>query len=153
MDGQKIDITLRRVCATCQTEEPMHFCDDLQTMGENTTLEMRVDPDEFTLCPVCGNPLRLRIKAQPYELVNHLDTPVARAMYEWERSHEHKSHTIETRKIDDDRFEATVQELSVTVTGATQKEALNEALLAIHLNTMEEYKKLKREAEEQTDGR
>ncbi len=143
-----IDITLKILCTTCQTEKPLRYGQRLFTMGEYSALEMRVDPDEFTLCPTCGNPLRLRIQAQPYELVNHLDTPVARAMYEWERSHEHKSHTIETRKTDDDRFEATVQELGVTVTGATEHDALNEAMLAIQLNMMEEYKKMKRDAEE-----
>src|SRR5258708_39263482 len=148
MDDKKIDITLRRVCTTCQTEEPMHFCDDLQIMGENTTLEMRVDPDEFSLCAVCGNPMRLRIQAQPYELVHHLDTPVAQAMYEWERRQEHKSHTIETRKTDDGQFEAIVQELGVTVTGATEKEALNEVLRGIQLRMSEEAERQKREAEQ-----
>ena len=62
------------------------------------------------------------------------------------------SYTIETKKIDG-QFQSTVQELGVTVTGATEHDALTEATRAIHLNMMEEYKKQKREAKEQTDGR
>jgi hypothetical protein len=57
------------------------------------------------------------------------------------------SYTIETKKTDG-QFKATVKELGVTVTGATEHDALNEAMLAIQLNMMEEYKKQKREAEE-----
>ncbi len=110
-------------------------------------MELRVDPDEFLLCPTCGNPMRLCIKTQPYELANHLDTPVARALYERERRQERKAYTIETWKTDDGQFEATVPEIGVTVTGVTEHDALTEATRAIHLNMMEEYKKQKREAE------
>ena len=149
---QNIDLTIQKVCTTCKTEEPLRSIGPhggLTTVSEHTTIEMRIDPDEFLLCPTCGNPMRLHIKAQPYELVNHLDTPIAKALYEMERRQERKSHTIETRKTDDGQFEATVQELGVTVTGATEREAMREALLAIHLNMMEEYKKQKREAEKE----
>jgi hypothetical protein len=76
MDDQ-IDITLRIVCSTCHTEKPLrhgpkHNGNELFTLCEHAMLEMRIDPDEFTLCPTCGNPLRLRIQAQPYELVHHV---------------------------------------------------------------------------------
>lgn len=76
MDNQ-IDITLRIVCSTCSTEKPFHHGQKRQgtepfTLCEHALLEMRVDPDEFTLCPTCGNPLRLRIQAQPYEPVHHI---------------------------------------------------------------------------------
>jgi hypothetical protein len=71
MDDQ-IDITLRIVCSTCQTEKPLRVGKNrLFTIGEYSGMELRVDPDEFTLCPTCGNPLRLRIQAQPYEPVHH----------------------------------------------------------------------------------
>ena len=40
-----------------------------------------VRPGHAVVCR-CGNPLRLRIQAQPYELVNHLDTPVTQAIYD-----------------------------------------------------------------------
>lgn len=78
----QIDITLKILCTICQTEAPLRYGNVLFTVGESSTLEMRVDPDEFALCPTCGNPLRLRIQAQPYELGNHLDTPIAKAMYD-----------------------------------------------------------------------
>lgn len=79
----QIDITIQQVCATCRTERPFRYYGaGLITMGEHSNMELRVDPDEFSLCPGCGNPMRLRIQAQPYELVNHLDTPVAKAMYD-----------------------------------------------------------------------
>jgi len=73
-----VDITLRRGCATCKTEMPFrYFGNGLLTLGDHSNMELRVDPDEFSLRPTCGNPLRLYIQAYPYELVNHLDTPVA----------------------------------------------------------------------------
>ena len=85
MDTQgqtKIDITLHKVCSTCHIETPFRFLNDLITVGEHSTIECRVDADEFLPCLLCGNPMRLRIEAQPYELVNHLDSAVALAMYE-----------------------------------------------------------------------
>jgi hypothetical protein len=67
-----IDITLKILCTTCQTEKPLRYGKRLFTLSEQAMLEMRVDPDEFTLCPTCGNPLRLHIQAQPYELAHHV---------------------------------------------------------------------------------
>ena len=78
----QIDITIRQVCTTCRIERPFRYHGDLMTLGEQTRIEVRVDQDEFFPCPTCGNPMRLCIQAQPYELANHLDSPVARAMYD-----------------------------------------------------------------------
>ncbi len=79
----QIDITVQRVCSTCHTETPLHHLGGgLVTLGERSGMELRVDPDEFLLCSTCGNPMRLHVQCQPYELINHLDTPVARALYE-----------------------------------------------------------------------
>jgi hypothetical protein len=78
----QIDITLRKMCTSCHTDIPFRYVDGPMTIGERTTIECRVDADEFLPCSLCGNPLRLCIQAQPYELVNHLDSPVARAVYD-----------------------------------------------------------------------
>lgn len=78
----KIDITLTIVCSTCRTSKPFHTNLGIVTLSEHSVFEMRVDSDEFQLCPTCQNPLRLHIQAHPYELVNHLDSPIAVAMYE-----------------------------------------------------------------------
>jgi hypothetical protein len=78
----KIDITLSIVCSTCHTSKPFHTNLGMVTFSEHSFMEMRVDPDEFQLCPTCQNPLRLQLQAHPYELVNHLDSPVAQAMYD-----------------------------------------------------------------------
>jgi hypothetical protein len=78
----QIDITMQKVCTTCHTEIAFRYLGDIVTLSERTTVEVRVDADEFLPCAICGNPLRLCIKAQPYDLANHLDTPIARALYE-----------------------------------------------------------------------
>jgi hypothetical protein len=79
----RIDITLTIVCSTCRTSKLFRVNPPLPiTISEHGVIEMRVDPDEFQLCPTCHNPLRLHIQSQPYELVNHLDSPVAQAMYD-----------------------------------------------------------------------
>lgn len=78
----QIDIAISKVCAICQTKTPLRYGLELVTISERSRLGMRIDPAEFTLCPTCGNPQYLHIQAQPYELVNHLDTPVALYMYE-----------------------------------------------------------------------
>ena len=73
-----IDLTIQKMCSTCKTEMPFrYFGNGLLNLGDHSNMELRVDPDESSLCPTCGNPLRLYIQAYPYELVNHLDTPVA----------------------------------------------------------------------------
>lgn len=143
----QIDVTIQKVCSTCRTETPFRYLgSSLVTLGERSTMELRVDPDEFLLCPTCGNPMRLHIKCQPYELVNHLDTPVARALYEQERRREQevmKGYTIETKKTNG-QFEATVLEIGATVTGATENEAMTEAHRAIMHSMIAEYEKRKR---------
>jgi len=63
-----------------------------------------------------------------------------------------QSYTIETKK-GNSLYEATIQEIGVKVSAPTQHDALVEACRAIHLAMIEEAEKLKREAEEQTDGR
>ena len=86
MDTQgqaKIDITLQKVCPRCHTETPfIHYGDGLITLGEHSTMELHVVAEEFLPCHHCGNPMYLRIQAQPYELANHLDSAVALAMNE-----------------------------------------------------------------------
>jgi hypothetical protein len=78
----QIDITIDKVCTVCRTKTPLRYGPEFVTLSEHTTIDIRIDPDEFFLCATCGNSLRLHIQAQPYELVNHLDTPIARALYE-----------------------------------------------------------------------
>ena len=78
----QIDMTISKVCSTCHTKTPLRHRNEIVPFSERATLEVRIDPDEFLLCPTCGNPLRLNIQAQPYDLVNHLDTPAGRALYE-----------------------------------------------------------------------
>ena len=73
---------IEQVCTTCHVVRPLRHMGGLITVNEGTTNEVRFEPDEFTSCPTCGNQLGLRIQTQPYELANHLDTPIARALYE-----------------------------------------------------------------------
>ncbi len=78
----KIDITLKKVCSTCQTETPFHHADALMTLSEHTTIQLHVEAGEFLPCQQCGNFLYLCIKARPYELENHLDNPMAHYLYQ-----------------------------------------------------------------------
>ena len=83
MSQGKIDITIHAACPTCRTVTPLRYLGNvLVSLGEHGTMELRIDPDEFLLCSTCGNPMRLLIQCRPYELVNHLDNPIAVAMYE-----------------------------------------------------------------------
>lgn len=78
-----IDISINKVCVTCGRETPLRFLHrQLFPLSEHSIIGVRIDPDEFLLCATCGNPLRLRIQAQPYALANHLDTPVAKQLYQ-----------------------------------------------------------------------
>src|SRR5258706_14332445 len=78
----QIDLTINKVCSTCKTNTPLRYLSEVVTLSERGGLEVRIDPDEFLLCPTCGNPQRLHIQARSYELANHLDNPLTRALYE-----------------------------------------------------------------------
>ncbi len=55
---QNIDLTIQKVCATCKTEIPFrHLGNGLLTLSEGSTMELRVDPDEFLLCSTGKMPL------------------------------------------------------------------------------------------------
>ena len=74
----QIDIAIKKVCDHCHIELSFHHPYDigLTTISEHSTVTLRIY-DTFVNCPKCGNPLYLRIQAQPYDIHNHLDSPVA----------------------------------------------------------------------------
>jgi hypothetical protein len=81
-EGCQFDIRMHTECTQCHTSKPLRYALTLTTVGEHSTLLLRIDPDEFSPCPQCGNALRLRIKSQPFDPANHLDSPVMRSQYE-----------------------------------------------------------------------
>ncbi len=76
----QIDIAIKKVCVYCKIEFAFHHPDDnnvpLTTLSEHSTTTLRI-LDTFVNCPKCGEPFFLRIQAQPYDIHNHLDNPVA----------------------------------------------------------------------------
>ncbi len=125
----------------------------LVTLSEHTTIETRIDPDEFALCQTCGNPLRLHIQSRPYDLASHLDIPPARALYEQqlrdERNEQRQHMCAYTRltvytdgasrgnpgpagagiHIVDETTSETVEDLRVALGIATNNEAEYQAVL------------------------
>jgi len=74
----QIDITVKKVCDYCHIELSFHHPYEvgLLTMSEHTTVTLRIY-DTFVNCPNCERPLYLRIQGHPYDIHNHLDSPVA----------------------------------------------------------------------------
>ncbi|HZU69793.1 MAG TPA: hypothetical protein VFA09_21150 [Ktedonobacteraceae bacterium] len=86
----KIDITIKKVCDYCHLEWSFHHPDSvpLITLHAHSIVGLSI-PETLVRCPQCGRALYLRIQAQPYDLANHLDSPVA----EWYFAHQEPETT------------------------------------------------------------
>lgn len=77
-----IDIILTKTCTICRTETNLRYFDGFLALDEHKDLDIRIDPNEFSLCPTCGNPQRLHIQAYPYDLTHHqFDTQIHKSLY------------------------------------------------------------------------
>jgi len=77
---EPLDIILTRVCATCQTSTNLRYVRETIILRDYGQITCRIDPDEFALCPTCGQPLQLAIRIEPFSPVNHQhEHPV----YQW----------------------------------------------------------------------